>query len=118
MWCAFLIVVRLFDRPLGQNLLALGCAAILLAAGVRERARRPADDLPETRERRTPDWLADDTAGAADARTEPLSGATRASPRDDRDEVPTRPLGPDAATRPLPEEPPELRLPRKDRRER
>src|SRR5688572_15721619 len=28
LWCAFLIVVRIFDRPLGQNLLALGCALL------------------------------------------------------------------------------------------
>jgi hypothetical protein len=46
-WAALLIVVRLFDRPLGQNLLALVCAAILVLAGVLERAKRPADDLPE-----------------------------------------------------------------------
>jgi hypothetical protein len=45
-WCALLIVVRLFDRPLGQNLLALVCAAILVIAGISERAKRPADDLP------------------------------------------------------------------------
>jgi hypothetical protein len=45
-WAALLIVVRLFDRPLGQNLLALVCAAILVFAGVLERAKRPADDLP------------------------------------------------------------------------
>src|SRR5688572_26473 len=45
-WAAALIVVRLFDRPLGQNLLALACAAILIAAGARERAKRPADDIP------------------------------------------------------------------------
>ena len=45
-WAAALIVVRLFDRPLGQNLLALGCAAILVAAGARERAKRPPDDIP------------------------------------------------------------------------
>jgi hypothetical protein len=45
-WAAALIVVRLFDRPLGQNLLALGCAAILIAAGARERAKRPPDDIP------------------------------------------------------------------------
>jgi hypothetical protein len=51
-WAAALIVVRLFDRPLGQNLLALACAAILVLAGVREKAKRPADDLPE--EHRTP----------------------------------------------------------------
>jgi hypothetical protein len=46
-WAALLIVVRLFDRPLGQNLLALVCAAVLAFAGVLERAKRPADDLPE-----------------------------------------------------------------------
>jgi hypothetical protein len=51
-WAAVLIVVRLFDRPLGQNLLALACAAILIFAGLREKAKRPADDLPE--EHRTP----------------------------------------------------------------
>ena len=45
-WAAVLIGVRMFDRPLGQNLLALACAAILFLAGVRERAKRPADDLP------------------------------------------------------------------------
>jgi hypothetical protein len=51
-WAAALIVVRLFDRPLGQNLLALACAAILILAGAREKAKRPPDDLPE--EHRTP----------------------------------------------------------------
>lgn len=47
LWAALLIVVRLFDRPLGQNLLALACCAILAAAGLRERAKRPPDDIPE-----------------------------------------------------------------------
>lgn len=46
MWSGLLILVRLFDRPLGQGMLALACAALLLAAGLRERARRPMDDLP------------------------------------------------------------------------
>lgn len=45
-WSALLIVVRLFDRDLGQSVLALACAAILAGAGARERAKRPADDLP------------------------------------------------------------------------
>lgn len=45
-WSALLILVRLFDRPLGQGMLALACATLLLAAGLRERARRPMDDLP------------------------------------------------------------------------
>jgi hypothetical protein len=46
LWSGLLIVVRLFDRPLGQSVLALACAAILAGAGARERAKRPADDLP------------------------------------------------------------------------
>ena len=46
-WSGLLILVRLFDRPLGQGMLALACAALLLAAGLRERARRPMDDLPQ-----------------------------------------------------------------------
>jgi hypothetical protein len=49
-WSALLIVVRLFDRPLGQNFLALACAALLVAAGIRERAKHPLDDLPPPRE--------------------------------------------------------------------
>ncbi|MBA3263394.1 MAG: hypothetical protein H0T69_13180 [Thermoleophilaceae bacterium] len=71
-WAAVLIVVRLFDRPLGQNLLALVCASILVLAGVRERAKRPADDLPPEssgppRPRRRPA-----ATSAAQAPTEPL----------------------------------------------
>jgi hypothetical protein len=46
-WAGVLIVARLFERSLGQNLLALACAAILFLAGARERAKRPADDIPE-----------------------------------------------------------------------
>jgi hypothetical protein len=45
-WSAVLIAIRLFDRPLGQNLLALVCAGVLLIAGVAERRKRPPDDLP------------------------------------------------------------------------
>ena len=45
-WSALLIVVRIPDRPLGQSLLALVCAALLMLAGARERSKRPADDLP------------------------------------------------------------------------
>ena len=46
-WAGLLIVVRLFDRPLGQGLLALVCAAILVLAGMLERAKHPPDDLPK-----------------------------------------------------------------------
>jgi hypothetical protein len=48
-WAGALIVARLFERSLGQNLLALACAAILVLAGARERAKRPADDIPAER---------------------------------------------------------------------
>jgi hypothetical protein len=44
-WYALLIVTRLFDRPLGQSVLALACCALLAAAGLRERGHRPADDV-------------------------------------------------------------------------
>jgi hypothetical protein len=46
-WAALLIVARLLDRPLGQNLLALVCSGILAVAGAAERAKRPADDIPD-----------------------------------------------------------------------
>ena len=53
-WVGLLIVVRLFDRPLGQNLLALACAALLAVAGASERAKRPPDDLPDEPRPRRP----------------------------------------------------------------
>lgn len=73
-WAGALIVARLFDRPLGQNLLALACAAVLFFAGARERAKRPADDLPPEHEtppirtRRPPGR----PGAASEATTEPL----------------------------------------------
>jgi hypothetical protein len=70
-WAALLIVVRLFDRPLGQNLLALVCAAILVFAGALERAKRPADDLPPQASTPPPP-PARPRAPAGDAPTEPL----------------------------------------------
>jgi hypothetical protein len=80
-WAAALIVVRLFDRPLGQNLLALACTAILILAGLRERAKRPPDDLPAEHQtppiRRRPRppsrrRAATGAAGPAEDETEPL----------------------------------------------
>ncbi|HEU0018736.1 MAG TPA: hypothetical protein VFQ14_00455 [Thermoleophilaceae bacterium] len=50
LWCAVLIATRIFDRPPGQTALALLCALLLAAAGVRERAKREADDLPDPAE--------------------------------------------------------------------
>ncbi len=78
LWAGALIVARLLDRPLGQNLLAMACAAILFLAGARERAKRPPDDVPEDapggppkvgplRPPRRPG-----AAAEADATTEPL----------------------------------------------
>jgi hypothetical protein len=54
-WAGVLILVRLFDRSLGQNLLALACAGLIAGAGIRERAKRPVDDTPETRRMPTDD---------------------------------------------------------------
>ena len=45
LWSAVLILTRILDRPLGQSVLALACAAVVAAAGLRERSRRPADDV-------------------------------------------------------------------------
>ncbi len=53
-WTAVLIASRLLDRPVGQGLLALACAALLVLTGSREHARRPADDLPEPEPRAQP----------------------------------------------------------------
>jgi hypothetical protein len=73
-WAAVLILVRLFDRPLGQNLLALVCAAILFFAGALERAKRPADDLPPAPPAAPPTPPAPRPATtAAEAPTKPLA---------------------------------------------
>ena len=46
-WAAVLIFVRFPSRSLGQGLLAMACAAVLVVAGLRERAKRPPDDVPD-----------------------------------------------------------------------
>lgn len=46
-WSAVLILTRMLDRPPGQTALALLCALLLLAAGLREHSRRPPDDVPD-----------------------------------------------------------------------
>jgi hypothetical protein len=71
-WAGLLIVVRLFDRPLGQNLLALVCAAVLTFAGVLARAKRPADDLPPEPEPPRPPRRRRQRQEAATTPTEPL----------------------------------------------
>ena len=72
-WSALLILVRLFDRDLGQSVLALACAAMLAGAGARERAKRPADDLPP------PPEPADGPGGRPRGRPPASGGGTAAS---------------------------------------
>ena len=87
LWAGLLIVVRLFDRPLGQSVLALACAAILAAAGLRERAKRPMDDLPPPPVRPVPrppkqaEERTEQTARLPEEPTAPLPGSS-AAPRD------------------------------------
>jgi len=102
-WSALLIVIRLLDRPLGQNLLALVCAGILVLAGLRMRLRRPIDDLPQERAReRGEEFVGSGGADAGPVEIEfaPAGGdtaETAALPRDRE------------ATEKLPERPPERR---------
>jgi hypothetical protein len=99
-WAGLLILPRLFDRPLGQNLLALACAAILVFAGLREHVKRPRDDLiwPEPAE--PPDDLmrrpADgERARPSDAPSEADETVTRRLPdRQASDAAITEPLPP------------------------
>lgn len=84
LWSGLLIVVRLFDRPLGQSVLAFACAAILAGAGAHARSRRPADDLAELREPRARGAGPDRRAGAG-AHPETGPGAhPEAEPREGR----------------------------------
>jgi hypothetical protein len=78
-WVGLLILVRLFDRPLGQNLLALACAALVTIAGLRERAKRPMDDLPVTR-RPSPSRDATERIQDPDALTERITPPEREPP--------------------------------------
>lgn len=80
-WSALLIVARLFDRPLGQNLLALVCAAILLLAGLRERSRRPMDDVPHREPPRPPRERPDTGDPGVTRETEALPAMTAAGAR-------------------------------------
>ncbi|HEX5911440.1 MAG TPA: hypothetical protein VFY44_13180 [Thermoleophilaceae bacterium] len=99
-WAALLIVTRLFDRPLGQNVLALACAALLAAAGLRERAIRPRDDVPSdpmpppdpvvAREAPEDDPVTVPLARDEDA-TAALPPTTRRAPRGPRPQGPPRP---------------------------
>ncbi len=136
-WSALLIVFRLPDRPLGQTLLALVCAGMLLIAGVAERRKRPPDDLPgpapETHQRgpEAVDWMEPterlprrgrrtrSRVGASDAPTEtrqrrPISDeVTQPLPRSESQQLELEPAPP--VNEPLP--PPEFHLPGEDEEE-
>ena len=98
-WAALLILTRLFDRPLGQNVLALACAALLAAAGLRERAVRPRDDIPASAPppAAVVEWEspADDPVTVPLARDEDATAAlpptTSRPPRGPRPQGPPRP---------------------------
>ena len=112
-WAALLILVRLFDRPLGQNLLALACAAILMLAGLRERSKRPADDLPPEHStppirRRRPGAESDWIEEAPDPPTRRLRGE-ELTVRDDAGADPLPPPEFDPPTEPLPPPPEDAR---------
>jgi hypothetical protein len=123
LWCAALILIRLFERPFGLELFALGCAALLTAAGIRERARRPPDDMPRTRRfrRGEPGWLDEDPPVAGRRRGPAPAPPPRVPPSEaPTSAAPTEPLPGEQRTLPLPEvrddlpevsEPPELKLP-------
>ena len=87
LWTGVLIFVRLFDRDLGQSILALVCAAVLAGAGARERAKRPADDLPRPK-------LPEPDAAVRDARR---------ARRERGSEDPTRRLRAESVIGPTPE---------------
>ena len=77
-WSAVLILLRLFSRPLGQGLLALVCAAVLVVAGLLERARQPADDVPVARgERRRRPGAAETADDEVEWETPPSSPKRR-----------------------------------------
>jgi hypothetical protein len=95
-WCGLLILVRLFDRSLGQDLLALACAGLVFVAGMRERAKRPMDDLPPETVR-----VPRERPGPPRERPEPPRDAP--TTRLPRDADVTEPVRPDAdATEPIP----------------
>jgi hypothetical protein len=97
-WAGLLILARLFDRPLGQGLLALVCAAIVMLAGVRERSKRPPDDLPEgAAEPGTPPAPPpdpDERAGPAPGRPAPPSPAPAPHDTAETQALPARVLPP------------------------
>jgi hypothetical protein len=100
-WAGLLIAVRLLDRPLGQNLLALACAAILVIAGLSERSKdpppgdpsqapKPPEPEPETA------WLDEDL---------PVTEVSATRRMDPDTETDTEPLPPPEFKPPAPRDP-------------
>jgi hypothetical protein len=79
-WCGVLIATRIFDRPPGMTVLALVCALLLAAAGLRERAKRAPDDLPEELVARRPERSGAAGAGAAPAMPVQAAPPARSAP--------------------------------------
>jgi hypothetical protein len=106
-WSGVLIVVRLFDRPPGQNLLALVCAAILVFAGLREHVKRPPDDIAAELLADAPDDLMQRPAAGEAVDRLPTQPLPPEEPDRDATEQMTLGEAPDTArTDPLP--PPEF----------
>jgi hypothetical protein len=106
-WSAFLIVIRLPDRPPGQTFLALACAALLFIAGVSERRKRPPDDLPgpaPEHHQRGPEAVEWEEPTER-LRRSSSSRRGRVGASDARTEVRHRRSTPESATQPLPKEP-------------
>ena len=91
-WCGLLIATRIFDRPPGMTVLALVCALLLAAAGLRERAKRAPDDLPEGLVRREANAAAAGGPGTVEppARA-PEAAAPRSTPTAPAKRAPSRP---------------------------
>jgi hypothetical protein len=104
-WSALLIVFRLPDRPLGQSLLALVCAGILISAGLAERRKRPPDDLPgpaPEAHQRGPEAV--EWEDPTERLRQPSRRRGRVGASDAPTEVRRRRSTPDEATQPLPAE--------------
>jgi hypothetical protein len=102
-WSAALIVFRLPDRPLGQSLLALVCAGILISAGLAERRKRPPDDLPgpaPEEHQRGPEAV--EWEDPTERLRRPSRRRGRVGASDAPTEVRRRRSTPDGATEPLP----------------
>jgi hypothetical protein len=89
-WAGVLVLPRLLDRPLGQSMLALACAAILVFAGLREHVKRPRDDLAWPPPAEAPD----DMMRRPDAGEAPDAATRRLPAEEPADTARTEPLPP------------------------